>query len=241
MSIRNHFIAGVIALAGSLVIAGPAPAAESQAWTWCVNRNNAYSPDLAIGGCTTVIQSGKETKGNLSIAFKNRGVAHYHAHDYDRAIADADQAIKLNPKYAPAFIDRGNSHHAKQEYNLAIADYTEAIRIDPKYAIAYKNRGDIHYAKKDCDRAFADQNIAIRLNPKYTNAYIDRGVSYYVKKDYDHAIADYSEAIKLSPKDALAYNDRGNAYYAKHVALAKRSAINCNEMPRGGVRPFLFL
>jgi hypothetical protein len=73
MSIPNHFIAGVIVLAGSLVIAGPAPTAESQAWTWCVNRNNAYSPDLAIGGCTTVIQSGKETKGNLSIAFKNRG------------------------------------------------------------------------------------------------------------------------------------------------------------------------
>lgn len=183
-------ISGAIALAATISFAGPAPAQQTQAWTWCVNKDNVYAPDLAIGGCTTVIQSGRETKGNLSIAFKNRGVAHYHAKDYDRAIADADQAIKLNPKYTSAFIDRGNAYFGKQNYDRAIAEYTETSKLNPKYAVAYKNRANAHYAKKDYDRAFADDNIALRLDPKFANAYVDRGIIYDIRGDYDHAIAD---------------------------------------------------
>ena len=56
------------AVAAGIFTAGSASAQLSQAWTWCVNKEKA-SPDLQVSGCTTVIQSGKETKKNLSIAF----------------------------------------------------------------------------------------------------------------------------------------------------------------------------
>ena len=74
----------------------PATAQLSQNWTWCVNKDNAVSFDLAISGCTAVIQSGKESKKNLSIAFNNRGNAHYLKKDYDRAIADYNESIRLD-------------------------------------------------------------------------------------------------------------------------------------------------
>ena len=45
--------------------------------------------------------------------FNRRGVAYYGKKDYDRAIADYDQAIKLNPAYAAALINRGNAWRAK--------------------------------------------------------------------------------------------------------------------------------
>jgi hypothetical protein len=35
------------------------------------------SPDLAIGACTAIIQSGQETTKGLSAAFHNRGYAYY--------------------------------------------------------------------------------------------------------------------------------------------------------------------
>jgi tetratricopeptide (TPR) repeat protein len=53
-----------------------------------------------------------------------------HKDDYDKAIADYSQAIRLDPKNALAYSHRGWAHHGKREYDKAIADYTEAIRLD---------------------------------------------------------------------------------------------------------------
>jgi len=53
--------------------------------------------DLMISECTEVIQSGKLTGNNLAIIFNNRGNAYQMQREYDRAIADYDQAIRLAP------------------------------------------------------------------------------------------------------------------------------------------------
>ena len=45
--------------------------------------------------------------------------------DYDRAIADYDEAIRLDPKIAAA---RGNAYCAKGDFNDAIMDYDEVKR-----------------------------------------------------------------------------------------------------------------
>jgi tetratricopeptide (TPR) repeat protein len=81
------------------------------------------------------------------------------------AIADYDEAIRLDPKYARAFTNRGNVYDAKSEYDRAIADHSEAIRLDPKYAVAINNRGIVYIHKKDYERAAADFAEVIRLVP----------------------------------------------------------------------------
>ena len=73
---------------------------------------------------------------------RNRGVAWCRAKEYDKAIADFNEAIRLDPKDAPALQLPGRSLESKEEYDKAIADYNEAIRLDPKHAEAYRNRGD---------------------------------------------------------------------------------------------------
>ena len=63
---------------------------------------------------------------------RNRGIAWCAKQEYDKAIADYTEAIRLDPKDATAYDDRGNAWYAKNEYDKAIADYTEAIRLDPE-------------------------------------------------------------------------------------------------------------
>jgi len=67
-----------------------------------------------------------------STVYFYRGVAYEQKDDYDHAIADYDQAIKLRPNYsACAYNNRGNIHRAKSDYDRAITDYDQAIQLQP--------------------------------------------------------------------------------------------------------------
>ena len=60
-----------------------------------VERNDL---DLAIDHCTAAIQSGQLSDQDLAPVFNNRGLAYYNKKDYDHAIEDYDQAIRLGLK-----------------------------------------------------------------------------------------------------------------------------------------------
>ncbi|QDL11815.1 hypothetical protein DP114_31470 [Brasilonema sennae CENA114] len=152
---------------------------------------------------------------NQEIVYFYRGTSYFYKKDYDRAIADYNQAIKLDPNDAQAYNNRGISYFYKKDNNRAIADYNQAIKLDPNYAEAYNNRGNSYGNKKDDDRAIADYNQAIKLDPNLAQAYYNRGYSYANKKDYDGAIADYNQAIKLDPNYAHVYYNRGLSYFYK--------------------------
>ena len=81
-------------------------------------------------------------------AYNNRGFARADKKEYDKAIADFSEAIRLDPKDATAYYNRGIAWAGKNEYDKAIADYSEAIRLDPKDASAYINRGAAWSYKK---------------------------------------------------------------------------------------------
>ena len=202
------FVSALLALAG--ILAAPAAADDR---SLCFNPSTA--PDIAIEACGRLISS-RQFKGvELSGAYNLRGLAYRKKGDYDRAIADATEAIRLDPKFSAAYYNRGVAYLLKGDYDRAIADFSEAIRLDPKYADRLHNRGVAYSNKGDYDRAIADYNEAIRLDPKYAVAYSNRGVAYRSKGDYDRAIADSSEAIRLDPKYAVAYINRGGAYSSK--------------------------
>lgn len=207
-------VRSVVVAAVAVTIAAPALAQQSKNWKWCVNQGGSFSHDVQIEGCTGVIRSGRESKSNLSIANYNRGNGYYAKLDYDRAIADYSEAIRLNSKYPSAFNNRGNAYKAKGDLDRALADYNEAIRLDRKHANAYGNRANVYKARGDLDRALTDYDAALRIRPG-ANDYNNRGNTYFDKKDYDRAIADYSDALRTDPKYTNALFNRGRAYYAK--------------------------
>ena len=59
---------------------------------------------------------------------------------YQLAIDDYNEAIRLKPDYANAYNNRGSAYSRLGQYQLAIEDYNEAIRIKPDYTLVYKNR-----------------------------------------------------------------------------------------------------
>ena len=86
--------------------------------------------------------------------------------DNDRAIADASEAIRLDPAIAYAYANRAAGYANKADRDLAIADYSEVIRLDPRNISAYFNRGRAHLLNRALPSAVADFNRASQLAPK---------------------------------------------------------------------------
>jgi tetratricopeptide (TPR) repeat protein len=199
-----------ILLALVLLAVAAAPAAGDDE-TACEKQ----SGDAAVVACGRLIASGRKTGHDLATVYARRGSAYDDKGDYDRAIADYDAAIRLNPTSAGIYNNRGFAHDNKGNFDRAIADFNEAIRLDPKIAMVYANRGVSYNNKGDYDRAIADFTEAIRLDPKALAPYANRGFAYDKKGDGERAIADYTEAIRISPKDGALYADRGFSYITK--------------------------
>ena len=201
--------------------------ALGEAWaTWNAEAAKCYvlnsDPDVIIRSCTFAIDSGQLAEQQVANALNNRGDAYARKEDYDRAIQDFNQAIRLVPNYVRAYYNRGNVHQRKGDFDSAIADYGQAIRLDPKFGDAFNNRGAAYQHMGDNDRAIAAYSQAIRLNPNYATAFYNRGNAHRQNGDYVQAIQDFDQAIRLNPNYATAFYNRGIAlFYQGEFAAAK--------------------
>jgi tetratricopeptide (TPR) repeat protein len=101
-----------------------------------------------------------------SSVYISRGSIRCERGEYDIAIGDFNEAIRLDSRSEGAYCWRGIAWYAKKDYDKAIADYGEAIRLDPRFVLAYLNRGNAWSAKKVYEKALADYGEMIRLDPK---------------------------------------------------------------------------
>jgi tetratricopeptide (TPR) repeat protein len=159
--------------------------------------------DDAVAACTAAIGTGAVADGPLAQAYSARAVAWHNKGQFDRAISDYDQAIRLAPTNAATFNNRGIAWQAKGNLERAIADFGEAIRLDPAdRAGAFRFRSIALRLRGDLSGAIADAKRAIDLYPDYNAAYVARGLAYEGTGDLARARADYSVALALPPKYA---------------------------------------
>ena len=103
------------------------------------------------------------------MAYNNRALAYYAKGNFDHAIVDYDQSIKLDPKNATAFNGRGSAYEAKGDHERAIADYDQAIWLSSEYSYAHFGRGIANFYAGSLAKSLADFNRANELDPG--NAY----------------------------------------------------------------------
>src|SRR6266852_2379764 len=177
-------LAGPLA-AVSILLGGMASAQEPQDKATCLSDSKIVPPDLRVRSCSAVIQSGKDDARTLSSALTYRAISFIQKNGIDRAIADIDQAIRIDPNNARAFNGRGFIFLTKGELDRALSDLNEAVRLDPNLGDALVNRSVLYIQRDDFDRAIVDLNEALRINPRNAAAFYNRGFAYRTKGDLD--------------------------------------------------------
>ena len=89
------------------------------------------NPDLAISVCTAIIDAGKETKENIAVAHRLRGIAYGKKGDNDLAIKDFDKLIAFYPKNANSYFNRALAYEQSGNTKMAEADYRKVLSLRP--------------------------------------------------------------------------------------------------------------
>jgi tetratricopeptide (TPR) repeat protein len=182
-----------------------------------------YRQALALDGRAAYAKDGLERLSRtgpdprkLAFDLFRRCMERISSGDYDRAVSDCDEAIRLDPTRAKLdYSARARALAGKGEFDRAIADFTRAIDEDSSSAHKWFDRGDAHFKKGDYRQAIADFNEALRLRPGHGGALARRAWAYFQIGDYDQAIVEFDELVRAPIARVEAYTFRGRAYAQK--------------------------
>ena len=67
--------------------------------------------------------------------------------DFDKALADYSEMVRLAPKYPEVYTNRARFHRDRGDIDKALADCTEATRLGPTNSEAYAERAALYASK----------------------------------------------------------------------------------------------
>jgi tetratricopeptide (TPR) repeat protein len=203
-----------------------------------IDLGRSLATAFLISAAALSIAAQPGANGDQAAQLFNKATEQYNARQYDAAIANYTEYLKLNPNSSAAYFNRGLSLYNKAQlaptealYRQAAADFSKAIEIKPNDAEYWTSRGSVYIRLMTIDyerslaQALSDLNQAIRLNPKSGAAYRERGVVYELSNQLAKALPDLNTAIRLDPKDAVAYYTRAKVHGGSNrYAAAKADA-----------------
>lgn len=200
MGKRLWAIGACVLAAGLALAAGTVEVRAADDAKTCVKE----SGDVAIDACSRAISSKHYSGHVLARLYLSRGVERRSKEDYDSALADFADAVKIDKKYADAFFNRCSAYNFKKQYDAALTECSQAIKLGPS-----------------ADATVAGGSERLGKDLALSDYYAERGFAYFKKDDYIHALVDLDNAIHLNPNNGRALKTRGLTYEAKGDSRAE--------------------
>lgn len=107
---------------------------------------------------------------NLAAVLQQRAVAYAGRQQFDVAMADFSEALKITPNDPSIYERRAYVEMQVRDYDKALADYSEAIKLRPNEIRYYLLRGYIYETKGDIKNSMADTDRALKIQSKNPEA-----------------------------------------------------------------------
>jgi putative GTP pyrophosphokinase len=95
----------------------------------------------------------------------HRGMAYFAEGEYEAALSDFTESIRLNPQNAKALYHRGVTLQVLEDYEAAREDLSRAVRLNPFQFNALFQRAQTYYHLGDYSRALDDCEKALLIDP----------------------------------------------------------------------------
>lgn len=139
-----------------------------------------------------------------------RAVDHMMVKNPDAALADADRALKLSPKFALAYYLRGDAHYMK--WRMAVQGTNPTLMLAPTGDARAQAQLRARENAALLQAVVADMDSVLRLSPKNVYALYNKGNAFLLMGNHTSALACYTSALQLKPDFGQAYYNRGLVY-----------------------------
>ncbi len=185
------------------------------------NRMNKYY--LAIEDLTKGLEQNVDSL--KPILLRERGLSYSKLKQYDQALLDFNESIKLNPKNSNAYLEKGNLFQSMTKFDNAIEEYSSAIALSPdRFVLAYTSRSKAYIAKGDYESAVKDLKKCLSINAKLGYIYISLVAPLSRMQQFEEARKYYQLSMG---NDVNTYTkDENWKYYQYYVQAAAENIPN---------------
>jgi eukaryotic-like serine/threonine-protein kinase len=124
---------------------------------------------------------------DIAPAHRVEGYLDYGSGLYERAVAEFERAIELDPGTATAYIWMGKAYEDSGELDPALAAFDKAIEVEPNYYRTYQNLAAFYNKRSEYDRAIQYYRRAVELAPNEPDPHFALGVGYGNSGQYREA------------------------------------------------------
>jgi eukaryotic-like serine/threonine-protein kinase len=132
----------------------------------------------------------------------------------ERAVAELNKALKLNPQHYWALMQRGICYQELGDLTLAASDFSECTGLWPEGAWGHFNLGYVLWRAGKKEQARDVFTAALDLHSRFALAYVNRGLTRLELNEYAAALDDFDKAVELGRDDAFLHAGRGMALEA---------------------------
>ena len=140
------------------------------------------------------------------------GMEYYEQGELEKAIAEFEIAIELDPEDAEAHRNLGTAYGEQNKWEEATVAYEKAIELAPDFGEAYGDLAAAYFNLGKPAEAVTAGEKGIELNPEYAMSYNNLAVVYGSQGNLDQAINLLTQAIEVDPDCADAHYNLGYAY-----------------------------
>ncbi len=171
----------------------------------------AADKQVVIASCSTVISLSHDPR-LLERVYNRRGMANEATGQFNGAVNDYSQVIRLDPRVAGYYDNRMRAYKALGLLDQALADSNTAVGMAPGYPFVFHGRGAVHYDRGEYLQAVADYGTALAMNRADAPLLVDRGRALIKLGQPGNAVRDFSEAHEVDAAFTPALRERGLAW-----------------------------
>jgi len=174
-----------------------------------IDRNKIWKDEL------TLWADARNKSPGLVRPYNNLGEANDKLGNFDQAIEEFKEALKINPNYFFGLNNLGNVYGKQGKYEEAINNFQKALDQKSDYSPAHYNIARAYHLVGKKQEAAESYRKAIRFNPYFEQAFYNLAYLSMELSVFDEAIENFNKFIKMQPNHSRAHFGLGNALMMK--------------------------